>query len=472
MIELTKNRTRTMKVFDKDNGERLYRCHIGNIHYPDPSKLWQDIDTTLLSQTGGVYQDKCFYHCEVPEKADGTFRFYNRDHHFDLKLVGVSSVGRTPLPGIWGDLGKGYRYKDAFGSGIHFEVIAANMQFEKRICFEKPPSNVNQDFVFEYEIIDAPNRFDFKDTITGSATIIDPSESSLQAVSIENKITSIYSSTGKYKSLIHFPKCYDSNLNNKLRLPVKILFYTSSGKTYLRKIIPKEIFKNAVYPIYADDPVRYDPPAGDGWSAEVLSTWNATHDSLTASAYTTYTDDVNESYTYDTGSEYHIARLFVPIDTSGITDSDTVTAAILKLYVTGKTDDDGDAQSYNTVVGATSQSSVDSLAAADYDQCGAVDDPTKWSQDYDITNITISAYNDWTFDATGRSNVNKTGHTMIGVREGHDIEDIVVTGGISRIKCRDSSHTGTTEDPYLDVTTAAGGLSIPIASYYQIQHNQ
>jgi len=130
LIELTKNRTKTMKVFDKGKNERLYRCHIGNIHYPDTSKVFQDIDTTLLSRTGGLYQDKCFYNSELPDKADGNFVFFNRDHNFDLRVVGVSSVGHKPTPDIWGTLGKGIEYTDAFGSGIHLEIKARIGNFD------------------------------------------------------------------------------------------------------------------------------------------------------------------------------------------------------------------------------------------------------------------------------------------------------------------------------------------------------
>jgi hypothetical protein len=467
MLELTKLRTKIMKVFDKAPDERIYRCHIGNIHYPDTSKVFQDINTTLNAQAGGVYQDKCFYHCEVPDKADGVFGFYNRDHHFSLKLVGVNSVGYTPVPGIWGDLGKGCRYKDAFGSGIHFEAIAKNMSYEKRICFEKPPPDITKDFVFEYEIVDAPDRLEFKDSmLSATPTIIDPTKTDLTALSIENKITSIYSSTGKYKSLIHFPKCYDSNPNGKKTLPVRIMFYMSGGKVYLRKTIPKEIFKDAVYPVYADDPVRYDPPTGDGFvEYGYNASWDTTHDAVTGSSV----DYAPGDFGFDTGSyfstsdEFKIMRGFLPIDTSGIADGDTVTAAIMYVYAKAKDDYDNDGDDWINIVGATSQAATTSLITADYNQCGSVNNPTEWATRIDLGSITISAYNQFTFNATGRAAVNKTGVTLLGTREGHDCIDNAIDpttgggyGGV-RLTVYDSSRTGTSEDPYLDVTAGAGG---------------
>ncbi len=442
-----------MKVFDGiQPNERRYRCHIGNIHYPDTSKIFHDIDTTLMAQTGGVYQEKCFYHCEVPDTADGVFGFYNRDHYFSLRLVGVSSVGYTPIKDTWGDLGKGYRYTNAFGDGIHFEVIAKNMSFEKRICFEKPPANIKQDFTFDYEIVDAPSVYKFKDTNSGLTTAIDVTKGSGQAVKLESKITSIMSAAGKYESLIYFPMCYDSN---GVRMPVKILFYTDGGKTYLRKIIPKEIFANAVYPIYADDPVRYDPPAGDGMIDSSNASWDTCHDA-TSGGWAGPSYEQIEIQTSHFGSYYYISRGFLPIDTSGITDGDTVTAAVLYAYGVEIANTDNDGDDWINVVGQTTQPSTSTLTTADIELCGAVDDPTEGATRIDLGSLSTSAYNQFTFNATGRGWVNKTGITMIGLREGHDcIDDSCQTSTSDKFTIYASEQSGTATDPYLDVTASA-----------------
>lgn len=470
LTEINSLRSKTMKVFDKAPGERVYRCHIGNIHYPDTFKVFQDIDTTLNAQAGGVYQDKCFYHCEVPDKADGVFGFYNRDHHFSLKLVGVSSVGYTPVPGIWGALGKGYRYKDAFGSGIHFEVIAKNMSYEKRICFEKPPPDITKDFSFEYEIVDTPGRLEFKSSMGGATTIIDPSKVVSEAISIENKITQIYSSTGKYKSLIHFPRCHDSNPDNKKRLPVRIMFYMSGGKTYLRKTIPKEIFKDAVYPVYADDPVRYDPPAGDGFIQSAYASWNISHDNTTGAAYPSSVIE-NEAGVFRSTPNAAIMRAFIPIDTSGIADGDTVTAATLYMYGFSANDSDNDANAFVSTV-QTDQASTTTLVNDDYNNCGATDNPTEGNDvgaRIDITNWNSAGYNTIALNATGLGWVSKTGVTMLGLRSGHDIVDVAVNAnGGTRVKFRPGEYTGTAQDPYLDVTASAGSTPQAVGGHAMV----
>jgi len=118
--------------------------------------------------------------------------------------------------------------------------------------------------------------------------------------------------------------------------------------------------------------------------------------------------------------------------------------------------DDNDGDDFITVV-QTSQADTASLTTADYDQCGAISNPTEGATRIDIGSITIGAYNSWTLNATGLGWISKTGYTFLGLREGHDAINSAITFGINRVKFAGSEATGTANDPYLDVTSSAGG---------------
>ena len=212
----------------------------------------------------------------------------------------------------------------------------------------------------------------------------------------------------------------------------------------------------------------YYSGAGDGYvykqppSDNMPDIWNDAHHA--ASGINSYSAEtvIIRSYLEDlsgTGSlcDCLIYRGFFPIDTSGIGDGDTISAAVLKLYVAYRTDTEDDGDDWFNVV-QTSQASTSALQNDDYIDCGAVNDPTEGATRVDATGITTSAYNNWTLDATGRGWIDKTGYTKLGLREGHDAIDSPLTtptgGGIERvtITVASSEDTSGTKDPYLDVT--------------------
>ncbi len=173
---------------------------------------------------------------------------------------------------------------------------------------------------------------------------------------------------------------------------------------------------------------------------------------------------LNAAYV-DTAVE--ITRGFFPFDTNGIPVDNIVTAVTFNFYVTAKDDDDNDGNDYIGIVQTTQASHLD-LIAGDFDQCGTIDNPTQGATAIDIGNITLSAYNTWTFNATGLTWIKKNGQasscgtgvgqTCLGLREGHDIVDSPYNGGANgnRIGGRFSETADITSDPYLTIeyTTA------------------
>lgn len=454
ITELLQARTMTRKVWDLGDGKaHRWECHLGNIHYQDSNRVLQDIDTTLRTRAGGTFQDKCPYLCELPTLASGDFNFFNTDHDFNVRIVGILPVAGQPDTDEWGKIGKSIIYSDAFGLNIHLIAQVRNQSFAKLIRFDAAPLDTTKDFLVAFELLTPPTLVEYKDA-NGTFVTYDLTRTETLATKVSD--TLIRFTRAAQFSYIRQSHAWDSNPINRRRLPVRFAFYQRLGKSYLVKIIPKEIFQNAVYPIFADDPVTYYAGAGDGMIEKPnQTTWALSHDATSGDAYPT--DTVSDAGCGATPN-FNVMRTFMPTDTSGITDTDTVTAVTINLYATAKSDQDDDGDDWINIVGATTQASNTTLASADFNDCGAVANPTEWATRIDLGAITTSAYNIWTGNATMVAAVNKTGFTLLGVREGHDcIDSAIQTSAINRATFSTSEATGTAQDPYLDVTSSVAG---------------
>lgn len=153
---------------------------------------------------------------------------------------------------------------------------------------------------------------------------------------------------------------------------------------------------------------KYDPSG----------TWDGVHDATTG----TSADDsgsgigVNSLDVYGDGEIRQIDRVFLLFDTSSIDSGDAISSAVLSLYVTHKSDTLDTAAV--RVVTSTPASNT-ALVTADYDAIGTVAQAT----DVAISSISTTAFNDWTFNSTGRGNVDKDGISKFGARIDLDADD-------------------------------------------------
>lgn len=148
-----------------------------------------------------------------------------------------------------------------------------------------------------------------------------------------------------------------------------------------------------------------------------------------------------------------IRRSFFLFDTSAIGDDDTIDDATFSIYVTAKTN--------SWTSGVTSFSLVDSspasntaIASSDYQ--GAL--ATLQASAKSISGVTTSAYNDFTLNATGTGNVNKTGVSKFGLRIENDRADSEPTfsgGKTANINVAFADTSGTSTDPKLVVEHTA-----------------
>lgn len=148
------------------------------------------------------------------------------------------------------------------------------------------------------------------------------------------------------------------------------------------------------------------------------------------------------------GATYFINRGFVPFDTSTLPDTDAISAANLGLY---RYADEADVDSDSISIVQSSQASNTALATADFDAIGTTKGATDKTFAAWIANG--AAYNVFALNATGQGWISKTGYTLIGARTAKDIAATQPAGnGYISFVCAET--TGTTTDPYLQVTHA------------------
>lgn len=198
----------------------------------------------------------------------------------------------------------------------------------------------------------------------------------------------------------------------------------------------------------------------DGWCSydNLSSSWDTTHDATSCNSPndTLASSGVFADSTW-LATNFRITRAAVLFDTSALPDSDGISSAVMSVYFHSKSDGDNDAQAYLAVVDSTPASNT-GIAAGDYDLIGdAINNPTKLSSDVDITGITTGTYTDFTLNGSGISAISKTGITKLGLREGHDIEDIsiVSTNKASRADGYGADQSGTSQDPKLVIEHSA-----------------
>lgn len=152
-----------------------------------------------------------------------------------------------------------------------------------------------------------------------------------------------------------------------------------------------------------------------------------------------------------------LGRSIALFDTSALTASATISAAILSLFGSAKAD--GNAATPNINVYTATPASNTALANGDYSQIGTV---AQCDTALTYAGWSTSAYNDFTFNATGIGNISKTGISKFGFRNAN--YDVAAVGPPwvqftnTNLGAFSSDKTGTANDPMLVITyTVPGG---------------
>lgn len=210
------------------------------------------------------------------------------------------------------------------------------------------------------------------------------------------------------------------------------------------------------YPLVIDPSISPYSAAGDGNVSNMTasSSWSSCRSAGTGTAK----DDTGTGQTIqiDVGfsGEKGIRRGFWAFDTSGIGSGQSVTAASLNIYGTGKSNYAiGDPDLY---IVSGSQASTSSLATSDF---GSVGSTSFGSKSY--ASFSTSGNNAITLNSSGQSAINMTGYTKLAGRMGNDYNNTDPGGSFASayVTAYTSEQTGTSNDPYLSVTYAAAGTT-------------
>ena len=241
--------------------------------------------------------------------------------------------------------------------------------------------------------------------------------------------------------------------------------YERDGEGFtFTKILPRAFFRDALFPVYTDDTSTFYPDPNtevtsvDGEarrspglvSFSDLRTGSGT--SISDSAASEHMACLTASTGGQTDLYQFLSRGIFGFDTSALNDSATIQSAILSLY--GETVGSNFTPSHSVVVDRNVPFTATSLTASDYALA-------RWNGiEQSSTRITINpsfstgAYNAFTLNSTGKSNVSKTGVSWFGFRLNCDFDNTTPTWGnglSSHSGVFYSDEAGTTKDPKLVV---------------------
>ncbi|TSC75653.1 MAG: hypothetical protein G01um101431_1206 [Parcubacteria group bacterium Gr01-1014_31] len=418
-----------VKKFDLGAAQKRYLFFPGHINYVDEQGTVVEADPTFIVRPDGAYaMTKAGYQVLAPQFADGVLEFTVDGATVTFRALGLGTSTPATVPHVQG-IPQENRviYPDAFGVGIDYVIQAESDELRKLVVFRTPPV---QDFDLRVEFA----------TSLGDSGTIRGRNTKFGATFFRQP--TIWDSAGK-------------------QLPITVEL--SGGK--MTKVLPASFFAASPefplqYPVMTDVTTSYYAGAGDGYvyySLEFESNWDTAHHDIGTNATANYTGTTGQIASQADSGGYKPMRAFFPIDTSGIANSDEITAVRLKLYATAKTNSDNDGNDYINVV-QTTQADTASLVAADFDTCGSIHSPTTGATSVDIGNITTTAYNTLTLNSTGQGWISKTGTTQLGAREGHDLADDI-PGSTNSVTFSTSEETGTSQDPVLEVDTTAATIT-------------
>ncbi len=253
---------------------------------------------------------------------------------------------------------------------------------------------------------------------------------------------------GKMVAEFRTSNCYANRIKHSVRWIMPII----QGAAYYgaRKLAADTAFLLSM-PLVFGTTTDFLSGSGNGLIASGESSWATSH--AASSGGTPETTAIYAGCYKQESGLYNIYRGFTPFDTSSLGSAE-ITAAEVSLWVYTVNNQDNDGDDWVNVVQATVADPT-SLASGDYDQIGAVTNPTEGSTRKDLSSIGTGAFKTWTLNATGLTWINPSGWTQLGWREGHDAIDSAITGPggsvtQNRMAAYSASETG--KEPKLTVT--------------------
>jgi len=448
-FELKHRRSLNSKVFYNGDGTFTLRAHVGHIHYKDKqTREFEDIDPTLIPTENGWEMRKSNYEAEIPKYADGEFKFIHsclidintkKDLELPEECISFIPLGVSHVDGRLDEGKRKVTYPNAFGDGIDLEIETGKLSLRKYIVIRKQPEELTKDLEFSF-VVSLPHmdaKVKWKDRETGK--FVEWRKDKDVEILGDVPLT-----LGKNRETWIRPLRIWDSAGNKAYIKVKLRII--NNKPVLTKILPKDFLLKATYPVYTDTTTSYYSGSGDGYVENSNSNWNICHDA-TSGSDSDYIYAATFISSHVESSNYVIRRAFFPIDTSSIPDNAEIQSATFHFDIYSIDQKKG--TNYFALV-QTSQASVTSLTNDDFDQCGAVNNPTEGADRLQVPSST--GWYSFSLNSTGLGWINKTGYTKLGIRSGDlDCDDVAPTDG-SHEFCVQVYTSESSYDPYLEVT--------------------
>lgn len=460
--ELVAERTYSSKKFANPDGSYTLEAHVGHIFYKDHGQ-YLPIDETLHHDDarGGWTFTAHSFKPFIPDTCDGWIEFRDtfegKDQTIKYRPKGCSGIqGRMVLsvPGLTNQ--NAVIYDDAFGSGYDL-IIYFTRSSMKKVVRLRQGYPTDHDLAFDFEV-QFPNasiyRAKSKSDIRANSAKV-----GLPSMLVGNDQTLIGDDKHDGQEWYTYLKPFAAWDNSGRSENITVNLYANAGKTYLQKIVPSSFLQAATGDVYTDTTNSYYSGAGDGGAGRYnppTGAWSdihdggGTHHDNTATILTPGGFEGGGTGVTGFGSGYGwgITRAFIPVDTSTITDSATISAATSYLWANNVTGNQGTAYSYQTIV-QTTQADTSQVQNSDYGNTGTTTGCTGISHG----SIGTSDYTAFVLNATGMGWINKTGFTKLGIREGHDVTNNAPTFG-NNLNDGVNWHSSESDnkDPYLSIT--------------------
>lgn len=486
MIELLNKRSYDSKHFlhPTDPLKKIGVFHSGHIHYKDGEEF-KEIDHALVwddTKRGWGFVTHS-YHPFLPEFSDGWAEFRDKFQDKD-QLIRYNAICNS-VPGVLiekddtnpyfddNPVNKAVLYKNAFGDNKDLIYYNTRSSFVK-VATVNNPNEQTKDVVFEWEL-ELPDKEIFRveksidaEEMTAKSTKTNTEDGKLVGYRLlkengKNFNTAKQTLIGNSKldgqewyTYLKSYKAWDSD-GNTIDIVARIDFV--DGKVILKKTIPLEFLQNAVGRVFTDTTTSYysDANSSDGhmysgaglaWSTLVSA--NGTGSNNTASnLYAGLRDNVNIS------KWEYIYRSRIRFNTSSLLSSYSITSATIGLYGTSKANAVGNSITIN-IFGSSSSSST--VVTTDYQACGS----TPFSTSINYSGWTLSAFNTFSLNSSGKAAIVKEGYTSFSLREAtYDATNTTPNATNSTnfdwFQC--ASKEATSNIPYLEVTYTEGGGS-------------
>lgn len=242
------------------------------------------------------------------------------------------------------------------------------------------------------------------------------------------------------KHLLPYLMAYDEIKRKPIGTDEAIEFFASQKGLKQSNIFPQ---------VYLDTGTYY-ASAADGVLLHALpaTTWSTCRSATTANAMAGTGTTGSLTFAFPFTDSPYLSRLTFPTDTSGLTSNATITAAALKAYVNSKSN----AGVANIAICLMTVANTSSLASGDYDGYDSLNSPSEWITRVSA-DLSTGGYATFSYNATGLAAINKTGFTHNGMRSSLDIDNSSPANpGTGDVNFTFSENTGTSADPYLEVT--------------------